>query len=143
MRKAIVLLGACVLISGCASYPSIPSGEELARAVNIRFSGRPVTDLAERYGIAHAQDVFQGQRYLLWHNARKINFTREQVSTTNGTVGSASDWWGQVPYAQTTSTRVADPQSYQCTMQVAVTEAGVVKAIGFLGKMGACQDFMP
>jgi len=140
--KRVLLL--CVMLAGCVSTGStIPDPETLARAVNSRFAGQPVQVLAQRYGLPHERDVFQGQRYLLWHNSRTITWSRREETTTAGAIGSASDWWGQVPYVQTTSTRVADPQAYQCTMQVAVTEAGVVQAVGFAGKMGACQDFMP
>ena len=131
-----------ISLAGCVTTPVIPSPEVL-RDATAHYVGQPVQALLPRYGYPHEQAEFYGDRVLLWHTSRTLQFRQPTTSTTTGTVGDSSFPWAQVPYAQTTTSRAYVAQDYACTMQVAVNPDGTIKAVGFAGRMGACQDFMP
>lgn len=141
--KSLFLAG-IVVLSGCASAgPVIPEPAQLHAAASGTFVGNNVSRVADRFGIPHAQEEFQGRKYMLWYANTTMQW-RERVTTTEaGTVGR-NDWpYQSVPYASTSQSQQMVPEQYRCTMQVQVDDAGTVEAIGFVGKMGACQVFMP
>lgn len=132
-------------LTGCASMmdTGIPSPEQLHAATR-HFVGQPAETLLPRYGYPHQQTEFGADQVLLWHTNRTLHFRERTSSTTTGAFGDPSFPWAQVPYTQSTTGTAYVPNQYHCTMQVAVNPAtGKIRGVGFVGKMGACQEFMP
>lgn len=136
-----------LLAAGCVSTGStIPSPAELSQAANARFTNGPVQAVFARYGMPESQFVATtGTRVLLWRATNTVRHHEPVTTTTQGAIGSTTDapWYAPIPYRETVTTRAGYNVEYACTMQVGVKDNGTVEAIGFDGKMGACQVFVP
>src|SRR5690606_15387804 len=135
--RGVVVIAVTSLLAGCATLygATIPSPEEL-RSATAWFVGQPVQSLLPRYGYPHEQTEFYGDRVLLWHTSRTLQFRSPTSATTTGAVGDPGFPWAQIPYVQTMRGYNMTSSDYHCTMQVAVYPDGTIKAVGFAGKMG-------
>lgn len=135
-----------VLMAGCASGGSgIPSPDAMQRAVNDAFVGRSVEAMAARYGIPHLQDEFRGETIYLWNADKTMRWSGpDAVSTTSGKIGNQTRYpFREVPFRTTTKTSTFEDVKYSCRLEAAIGADGTVRAVGFVGQMGACQVFMP
>lgn len=139
------LLLAASLASSCATSGGIPTPAELATAANSRFAGRDVAAVIARYGPPDSQFTQGEIRVLEWRTTGTLRFHEPVTTTTTGSVGdpAAYPFLASVPYRETTTTTQGYNVDYACTMQVGVRPDGRVDRVGFGGKMGACQQFMP
>lgn len=139
------LLLAGNLATSCATTGGIPTPSELTAAANNRFAGGSIDAVIARYGIPESQFMHGGIRVLEWRTTGTLRFHEPVTTTTTGTVGDpvAYPFLASVPYRETTTTTQGYDVNYACTMQVGVRPDGKVDRVGFGGKMGACQQFMP
>jgi len=98
-----------------------------------------------RYGMPESQFMQGSIRVLEWRTSNTMRFHEPVTTTTTGRIGDAlqSPWYSSIPYKETTTSSVGYDVNYTCTMQVGVNPDGSVDRVGFGGKMGACQSFMP
>lgn len=144
MKKVALVSLLGITLCGCVSTgPTIPTPSELQSRASSAFVGGNVSRIADRFGIPQAQDEFQRKHYALWHASNTINWRQNVTSTQAGRIGSDTWPYQSVPYKAETQSQQLVPEEYRCTMQVEVDNDGIVKAVGFVGKMGACQAFMP
>lgn len=144
MKKFIAICFLLTISAGCASTSTIPEPYELRAALNARYLGKPIQEVAARFGIPNEQMNFEGTKVYIWHRANTMYFNENTTSTTRGHVGDLSSApWTQVPYAETTQSTQKVAHGLKCALQVGVDDAGRVKGIYPVGQMGACQMFMP
>jgi hypothetical protein len=141
MKTVTTLLIFAVLL-GCASRRGgdIPSPEDLFAAVNRTFAGRPFDAVLLRYG-QPAGKVPRGE--LIIYQFQAANTVRLQEPVTTTTTGRVGTYDSSVPYAERTTSWQGYNQEMQCMMRVGVKPDGTVDGLDFVGKMGACQVFMP
>lgn len=134
------------IAASCASTPSIPSPDALDATLNARFAGRPFGEATARYGMpSYRFDADRGVTVFVWETTTTMRFHEPVTTTTTGTIGDsgARPWMPAVPYRQTTTTRQGYNVDMACLMQIGVKPNGIIERVGFSGKMGACQAFMP
>jgi hypothetical protein len=141
MKTVTTLLIFAVLL-GCASRRGgdIPSPEDLFAAVNRTFAGRPFDAVLLRYG-QPAGKVPRGE--LIIYQFQAANTVRLQEPVTTTTTGRVGAYDSSVAYAEKTTSWQGYNQEMQCMMRVGVKPDGTVDGLDFVGKMGACQVFMP
>ena|SRR5690606_18442080 len=132
-------------VASCATTSDIPEPEWLLNTVGGMYVGRPVQEIAARYGAPHTQQDFQGEKIYSWHANTTMQWRRPVQSTTTGRIGDESQypWARSVPYRQTTTTDQLVGTNYHCRMDVYVQPDGTIRTLGFFGKMGACKEFNP
>lgn len=142
-RLIAVSFAAMVSVAGCASMEA-DKGPDLTQMIGDMYVGRPVQDLATRYGVPDSQQDFQGEHVYSWHASADRQWRRPVTSTTTGVVGDPSRGaWATVPYSQTTTSQATETTHYECRMDVYVKPDGTVRTLGLYGKMGACELFDP
>ena len=143
MRRKIAAAALLVLVlSGCATRPGpdIPSPQELFDACNNTFRGKPFDSVVLRYGQPDGHVPF-GQ--LTVYQFRLSGSVRLQEPVTTTTTGAVGTPYAYVPYAEKTTGWQGYDQTMYCMMRVGVRADGTVDGVDFVGKMGACQAFMP
>lgn len=144
MRKIIGILG-ILSLAGCATPSPYPDANVLTRSIGDLFVGRPVQNVAARYGAPHTQQDFEGQKVYSWNANTTMHWRRPVQSTTSGSIGDQNryPYYRDVPYRQTTTTDHYVATDYHCRLDVYVSPDGIVRNIGLVGKMGACNEFNP
>lgn len=137
----------CAGLTGCQSLvgSNIPSPSDLQAALNARFAGVPIERVIERYGMPGYQFMHGDVRVLVWQAETTLRHHEPVTTTTTGRVGGtpALGWADAIPYRETTTMRQGYDATYSCKMQAGMKPDGTVDGIGAIGKMGACQVFMP
>ena len=143
VSRVLGLAAAMVAISGCASVggSSIPSPEQLSKACNDAFVGRSLNDVMMRYGqptgsVPYSDDITVYQ----FQASNTVRHQESVTSTTSGRIGPAGY---SIPYSERAQATQGYDQTYACMMRVGVRSDGTVHGVDFVGKMYACQIFMP
>lgn len=146
--SGLVRVGGCILVvavlalAGCASTTGskIPTPEQLSDAAYRAFVGGQFSNVLLRYGQPTGQVPYGD---LIVHQFQASNIVRYHepvTSTTTGRIGPAGT---NVPYSEKTTASQGYDQTYSCMMRVGVRADGTVHGVDFVGKMAACQVFMP
>lgn len=143
--SALMMLGLC---AGCAStlgQSSIPLPEQLYEAANQAYARRHIDDLIVRYGPPESRTTYDGHPVLVWRVATTMQWrSGDRTTTVQGKVSDANRWpFTDLPYSASYSEPTYTSESYRCSMLAAHDAEGTILGLNFLGKMGACQAFMP
>jgi hypothetical protein len=148
MLRTIMSMVVLLVLAGCMSLDpnviggsGIPAPQDLDAAMNSRFDGRSFNEVLLRYGqpsghVPYGTDITVYQ-------FQTSNSVRLQEPVTTNTVGAVGTADSNVGYAERTSGWQGYNQQMNCMMRVGVKPDGTVDRIDFVGKMGACQIFMP
>jgi hypothetical protein len=132
-----------LILSGCAPLRTgsdIPAPQELFDACNHAFRGKSFDMVILRYGQPDGQVPFGQLTVYQFRISGSVRMHEPVTTTTTGAVGTTSAY---VPYAQETTGWQGYNQTMNCMMRVGVKPDGTVDGVDFVGKMGACQAFMP
>lgn len=140
MRNGLAA-GMVLALAGCATADLGPTSGELIQMVGDRYAGRPVADMAARYGMPDAQARMGGEVVYSWRASRTLRIREPTEARRAGFVGDPA--WGRVPYVETITALESAPYEYRCQLDAYVRPDGVVRTIGLNGKLGACDLFAP
>lgn len=118
----------------------IPLPEELSRAANSAFVGKPVNNVLLRYGQPDGKVPYGDLTIYQFSATNTVRFHEKVTNETTGRVGWPD---ANVPYSERTTTRQGYDQTMNCMMRVGVKADGTVHGVDFVGKMGGCQVFLP
>ena len=143
MRLLITAALAVLTLSACAGLRStsdMPSPQELFDACNSAYRGKPFDAVILRYGQPDGHVPFGQLTVYQFRLSGSVRLHEPVTTTTTGAVGTPSAY---VPYAEKTTGWQGYNQDMYCMMRVGVKSDGIVDGVDFVGKMGACQAFMP
>lgn len=64
--KKILIAAFAVAAAGCATTPAGPDPSQVQNALNARYVGRPIQEVAAHYGVPHQETTFMGKRVFMW-----------------------------------------------------------------------------
>ena len=141
MRIQLVAMVAC--LAGCTTTTPAASGDYMLKAIGDTYVGRPVTDMAARYGVPHEQKQFGGQRIYQWHANNQLQYRQPVSSTTQGTISGTTALDPSVRYRSRTTSDQVISTPVSCTLTAYANDRDEVVTVGMNGKLGACDLFNP
>jgi hypothetical protein len=126
MLRTLGVIAAAIALSGCV-------GQRLENGLR-SLIGQPISVAANRLGYPDGEREILGDKIYFWSTSHSAMLPMANTTTTTGMVG------GTPVYGQTTGMTMV-PVHAQCTIQLAVDSAGLIKSWQYRGNPMGCRSY--